>query len=102
MQGEPIKDRKIEFESRTQALEELGGALQLAKKGLDQIRTSAGKDDKYSHITEEELKKIERMIQEKWTWLEEKRVILSSTPRTQQPPVLVAQIRVERQVINYS
>ena len=89
----------MEFEGRTPALEELGGALQLAKKGLDQIRTAGGKDDKYSHITDEELKKMERMIQDKWTWLEEKRAILSGTPRTQQPPILVSQIRAERQVI---
>ncbi|XP_033213436.1 97 kDa heat shock protein [Belonocnema kinseyi] len=100
LQGEPIKDRRTEFEGRTQALEELGGSLQLAKKGLDQIRTSVAKDDKYCHITEEELKKMERIIQEKLTWLEEKRVILSSTPRTQQPPVLVAQIRAEKQSLD--
>ncbi|XP_051171051.1 97 kDa heat shock protein isoform X2 [Leptopilina boulardi] len=100
LKGEPIKERKMEFEGRTHALEELGGALQLAKKGLDQIKISAEKDDKYSHITDEEIKKLERAIHEKWNWLEEKRAVLSSTPRTQQPPILVAQIRSEKQSLD--
>lgn len=88
----------MEFEGRGHALEELAGALQLAKKGVDLIRASSGKDDKYSHLTDKEIKKVETTVQEKWTWLEEKRVLLASTPRTQQPPVTVAQIRAEIQV----
>ncbi|XP_020293342.1 97 kDa heat shock protein isoform X2 [Pseudomyrmex gracilis] len=95
-QGEPIKERRLEFEGRSYALEELGGALQLAKKGLDQVKASYGKDDKYSHLTEEEIKTVEKTVQEKWAWLEEKRVLLASTLRTQQPPVTVAQIRAEK------
>lgn len=67
-------------------------------KGLDQIRTLNGKDDKYSHLTDEEVKRVEKAVQEKWTWLEEKRVLLAGLLRTQQPPVVVAQIRAEKQV----
>lgn len=98
-QGEPIKERRAEFEGRSYVLEELGVALQLTKKGLDQIKVSSGKDDKYSHLTEEEVKIVEKTVQEKWTWLEEKRILLASTLRTQQPPVTVAQIRAEKQVL---
>lgn len=79
-------------------MEELAGALQLAKKGLDQMKTLNGKDDKYSHITEEEVKTVEKTVHEKWTWLEEKRMLLASTLRTQQPPITIAQIRAEKQV----
>ncbi|XP_076237463.1 heat shock protein 70Cb isoform X2 [Calliopsis andreniformis] len=99
-QGEPIKERRLEFEGRNHAIEELAGALQLAKKGVDLIRASHGKDDKYSHLTEEEIKKVEKTIQEKWSWLEEKRVQLAGTPRTQQPPVTIAQIRAEKQSLD--
>ncbi|TGZ48125.1 Uncharacterized protein DBV15_04389 [Temnothorax longispinosus] len=99
-QGEPIKERRSEFEGRSYALEELGVALQLAKKSLDQIKMSNGKDDKYSHLTEEEVKTVEKTVQEKWTWLEEKRILLASTLRTQQPPVTVAQIRAEKQALD--
>ncbi|XP_014473842.1 PREDICTED: 97 kDa heat shock protein isoform X2 [Dinoponera quadriceps] len=98
--GEPIKERKSEFEGRSQALEELGGALQLAKKSLDQIKAANPKDDKYSHLTEEEVKKIEKAVQEKWTWLEDKRMVLASISRTQQPPITVAQIRAEKQALD--
>ncbi|XP_032675671.1 heat shock 70 kDa protein 4 isoform X1 [Odontomachus brunneus] len=99
-QGEPIKERRLEFEGRSQALEELGGALQLAKKSLDHIKASNPRDDKYSHLTEEEVKKVEKAVHEKWTWLEEKRILLASTLRTQQPPVTVAQIRAEKQALD--
>nr|XP_034171697.1 97 kDa heat shock protein isoform X1 [Osmia lignaria]XP_034171698.1 97 kDa heat shock protein isoform X1 [Osmia lignaria] len=101
-QGEPIKERRMEFEGRNHALEELAGALQLAKKGLDLIKASSGKDNKYSHLTEEEVKKVEKAVQEKWAWLEEKRVLLAGTPRTQPPPVTVAQIRAEKQSLDSS
>jgi len=70
----------------------------LAKKNLDQMKVLNGKDDKYSHLTEEEVKIVEKIVHEKWTWLEEKRVLLASTLRTQQPPVTIAQIRAEKQV----
>ncbi|XP_012287319.1 97 kDa heat shock protein isoform X2 [Orussus abietinus] len=99
-QGEPIKERKIEFEGRNQALEELASSLQLAKKGLDQVKASRGKDDKYSHLTDEELKTVEKAIQEKWTWLEEKRILFARVSRTEQPPETVAQIRSEKNSLN--
>lgn len=98
-QGDPIKERRVEFEGRNHAIEELAGALQIAKKGLDQIRQSAaGRDDKFSHLTDEEIRKVEKAVEEKWGWLEEKRASLSGTSRTQQPPVTIAQIRAEKQV----
>ncbi|KAF7386825.1 hypothetical protein HZH66_011277 [Vespula vulgaris] len=99
-QGEPIKERRREFEGRGHVLDELAGALQLAKKGIDNIKASFGKDDKYSHLTDDEIKKVEKTVQEKWAWLEEKRVILAGTPRTQQPPVTVSQIRSEKQALD--
>ncbi|XP_047360287.1 97 kDa heat shock protein isoform X1 [Vespa velutina] len=99
-QGEPIKERRREFEGRGHALDDLAGALQLAKKGIDNIKASFGKDDKYSHLTDDEIKKVEKAVQEKWAWLEEKRVVLAGTPRTQQPPVTVSQIRSEKQALD--
>lgn len=99
-QGEPIKERRMEFEGRGHALDDLAGALQLAKKAVDYIRASSGKDDKYAHLTDEEVKKVEKTVQEKWTWLEEKRVLLAGTHRTQQPPVTIAQIRAEKQSLD--
>lgn len=99
-QGEPIKERRREFEGRGHALDELAVALQLAVKGIDNIRASFGKDDKYAYLTEDEIKKVEKAVQEKWAWLEDKRVVLASTPRTQQPSITVAQIRSEKQALD--
>ncbi|XP_008202915.1 heat shock 70 kDa protein 4L isoform X1 [Nasonia vitripennis] len=100
-QGEPIKDLKMEFEGRGPAMDEFAGALQLAKKGVDRIRTSQNKgEDKYDHISEEEIKQVERTVQEKWNWLEDKRVQLNQTPRTQQPPIYCNQIRTEKQTLD--
>lgn len=96
--GEPIKERKVEFEGRNLALNELSVALQHAKMGYDQIKASQGKEDKYSHITDDELKQAGKAIQEKWTWLDEAHVIFAGTPRTQLPSITVSQIRSAKQV----
>ncbi|XP_043288353.1 heat shock protein 105 kDa isoform X2 [Venturia canescens] len=98
--GEPIKERKMEFEGRNLALNELSVALQHAKMGYDQIKASQGKDDKYSHITDDELKQAGKAIQEKWTWLDEAHVVFASTPRTQLPNITVAQIRSAKQTLD--
>lgn len=58
-----------------------------------------GKDDKYSHLTDEELKQAAKTIQDKWTWLEEARVVIAGTPLTQTCSITVAQIHGEKQVI---
>lgn len=94
--GDPIKERRIEFDSRKYVIEDLAHALQLARKGIDQVLTC--KDDKYNHITEEELKTVEQVVMEKWQWLEEKRAELARAPLTQKAPVSVADIRAEKQV----
>lgn len=99
-QGEPIKERRREFEGRSHAFDELGKALQLSKKGLNQIEASIGKDDKYSHLTEEEIKTVDKIIHEKWLWLEEKRMLVGTIPRTQPPAITVAQIRAEKQSLD--
>ncbi|KAK0177021.1 hypothetical protein PV328_001112 [Microctonus aethiopoides] len=99
-QGEPIKERKNEFDGRTFALNELAGALQLAKKSYDHIKTSQGKDDKYSHITEDEIKQVGKTIQEKWSWLDEAHAIFANTPRTQLASITVAQIRSAKMMVD--
>lgn len=79
-------------------MNELAGTLQLAKKSYDHIKTSQGKDDKYSHITEDEIKQVGKTIQEKWSWLDEAHAIFANTPRTQLASITVAQIRSAKMV----
>ncbi|XP_034934866.1 heat shock 70 kDa protein 4L isoform X2 [Chelonus insularis] len=99
-QGEPIKERQSEFEGRQYALNDLASALQLAKKNYEQIKASYGKDDKYSHLTEEDIEKLNKAIQEKWSWLEEAYSVFASTPRTQLASITVVQIRSMKQALD--
>lgn len=88
----------MEFEGRNFAVNDLAGALQLASKGYDQIKASQGKDDKYAHLTDEEIKQIGSTIKEKRVWLDDARVMFANTPRTQMASITVAQIRTAKQV----
>nr|CAD7263445.1 unnamed protein product [Timema shepardi]CAD7569601.1 unnamed protein product [Timema californicum] len=92
--GEPIKVRRLEYELRPTMLDDLGGSLQLARKAVDQWRTG---DERFSHLTEAELMKVQQAIDSSNKWLEERRTTLNATPKTQTPSTTVAQINQERQ-----
>lgn len=92
--GEPIKTRRLEFQLHPAALEELASVLQLTRKAVDQYRAG---DDRYSHLAESDIEKVEHSIEQAYKWLEEKRVVLAGTPCTQNPPITVSQIRQEKQ-----
>lgn len=92
--GEPIKTRRLEYELRPTALEELACALQLTRKAVDQYRTG---DERYSHLADSDVQKVQQTAEQTHKWLEEKRAALAGTPRTQNPPITVAQIRQEKQ-----
>ncbi|XP_011304595.1 97 kDa heat shock protein isoform X2 [Fopius arisanus] len=96
--GEPIKEIKNEYEGRQAALSDLAATLQLAKKGYDQIKHS--KDDKYCHVTDEELKTLGNVFKEKWQWLEQAHSTFSSTPRTQMPSITLAQVRQVKHTVD--
>lgn len=94
--GEPIKNRKMEFESRSVALEEFAHYLQLSQKVIGQYRAG---DEKYNHLAPEDVSKAEEAIIAGAKWLEEKRGALMSCPKTQDPPVTTAQIKAEKKTI---
>lgn len=98
--GEPIKQIKHEFDSRVSAVNELAGSLQIAKKGLDQIKSSQGKDDKYSHLTDDDIKLVNKTIQDKSTWLEDARKVFVNTPRTQLASITIVQIQSAKQSLD--
>ena len=62
---------------------------------MDQYRAG---NDRYSHLAESDIEKVEHSIEQTHKWLEEKRVALAGTPCTQNPSVAVSQIRQEKQV----
>jgi hypothetical protein len=49
-------------------------------------------------LAESDIQKVQQTAEQTHKWLEEKRAALAGTPRTQNPPITVAQIRQEKQV----
>lgn len=100
-QGEPIQNRRNEFDIRPRVIEDFARSIQLAGKAADNMRQ---KDPKYAHISDEEVEKLVNTVHESHKWLEETRVLLNSTPRHVTPQVTAAQIRTEHmnfeQIIN--
>lgn len=91
-QGEPIQNRRNEFDLRPRVIEDYARSLQLAGKAADHM---CQKDPKYAHITDEEVDKLMKTIHESHKWLEDSRIKLSTASRFVAPPITCAQIRQE-------
>ncbi|XP_072161153.1 heat shock 70 kDa protein 4-like [Bemisia tabaci] len=92
--GDAIYQRKMEYEARPKALEELSVAIQLAFKNLEQYKA---REDKLKNLDPATVEKSEQNIRNLHHWCEEKRAILSATPLHQNPPVSVAEILAEKE-----
>ena len=90
--GDPIKRRKVEYETRPKALEALGRSLQLAMKALDSYKAG---EEKYNHIDKAEMEKVERLVGEKREWLDKNTQLLHGLSKTADPPVGTQSIRNE-------
>ncbi len=91
--GDPIKKRKIEFETRPAAIEALGRALQLGSKAVDMYKAG---EEKYNHLDKADVDKVEKLIAEKREWLDKNTALLASLSKTADPPVVTQAIRNEK------
>ena len=91
--GEPAKARKTEFESRGRAIDGLGLSLQLATKVIEMYNNG---EEKFDHLDKAEVEKAVKIVAEKRAWLDEKAALLSSTPKTVDPPLLAQQFYSEK------
>ena len=91
--GEAAKKRKSEFEGRKKAVDTLGHSLQMANKVVEMYKAG---DEKYSHLTDAEVEKVSKAIEEKATWLQNSIATLESTPKTTNPTVLCCQFISEK------
>ncbi|XP_057672716.1 heat shock 70 kDa protein 4 isoform X2 [Diorhabda carinulata] len=91
--GEPVQNRKIEYELRPMVMEDFGKSLQLCMKALELVRS---KDPKYAHLTEEDYHKVEDAFKNSYQWLEQARSKLAVAAKHLPPPITVAQIRQEK------
>nr|UPH95343.1 heat shock protein A4 isoform 2 [Mythimna separata] len=93
-EGEPIKQRRLEFELRPGALDDFARAIQLANKAVDLYKAG---DVKYAHLADADMQKVAEAAKNALNWLESARQALAHTPRHQPPPHTTHQIRQERQ-----
>lgn len=67
--GDPIKRRHYENQYRQQSFDRLATTVMHFRKIVDSYNN---KDDKYAHIEAAEMEKVEKAVQEKQTWFDEK------------------------------
>ncbi|TRY57892.1 hypothetical protein DNTS_014409 [Danionella cerebrum] len=87
--GEPIQERYREHEGRPRALEELGKKIQLFMKAVDMYK---GKDERYQHLSGEEMSTVEKSAREALDWMSVKMNVQSKLNFAQEPAVKVAEI----------
>uniref|UniRef100_A0A668ABB8 Heat shock protein family A (Hsp70) member 4 like n=1 Tax=Myripristis murdjan TaxID=586833 RepID=A0A668ABB8_9TELE len=87
--GQPIQERHRESEDRPRAFEELGKKLQLYMKAVDAYKQ---KDERYLHLTVEEMSTVEKCVGESMGWLNSKMNAQSKLAITQDPIVKVADV----------
>uniref|UniRef100_H2ZJ34 Uncharacterized protein n=1 Tax=Ciona savignyi TaxID=51511 RepID=H2ZJ34_CIOSA len=87
--GNPILRRYTEAQARPAAFEQLGGALQKVSKFLHNY---SEKDEKYSHIQQEDVDKVKKSSESTAQWYNEMMQKQSALPKPSDPIVTVAEI----------
>lgn len=86
-QTNPIKARSFEYEQQPNAFNDLGHAVQMARKTVDEFRSNV---TKYDHITEVEILNVTEATDRAQRWLEENSGRSMRTSKTCDPPVKVS------------
>ncbi|KAK3696704.1 hypothetical protein QZH41_013052, partial [Actinostola sp. cb2023] len=92
--GDPVETRYKESLARPEAFNMLGKTIQQIRKVIDLI---AQKDEKYDHLTEEEIKKLQKAVKEKEDWFNSKSNAQAKVADTKDPAVLSVSILAEKQ-----
>ena len=95
--GEPLRKRYKESQDRPQALEEFGKSLQLVKKALNSYY---GGEEKYAHLDKNDVDRAGKIVEEKQRWFEEKSNLIMKMKPTEDPVVLVSQIKDEKDTLD--
>lgn len=94
--SDPIKHRQVEYEGQAQAFNELGHAIQMSYKAVEQFRKG---DPKYDHLTETEMLNITESTEKTQKWFDDARNKLHGVNKTQDPPIKLVDIRHEYQTL---
>ncbi|XP_038201235.1 heat shock protein 105 kDa isoform X2 [Arvicola amphibius] len=95
--GTPVKVRFQEAEERPKVLEELGQRLQHYAKIAADFR---GKDEKYNHIDESEMKKVEKSVSEVMEWMTNVMNAQAKRSLDQDPVVRTQELRAKVKELN--
>uniref|UniRef100_U5EM97 Putative heat shock 70 kDa protein 4 n=1 Tax=Corethrella appendiculata TaxID=1370023 RepID=U5EM97_9DIPT len=93
---DPIKQRYYEYEGLPQAFNDLGHAINMAFKAVEQYRAG---EPKYEHLTEAEMINITETADKTRKWYEDSRGKLAGLSKTHDPPIKIADIRHEWQTL---
>jgi len=96
-EGAPIATRRKERLALPRAFEAYMTSVQLADKVCRQFRAH---EDKFAHLDEPEIEKVEKSVAERVAWAEAQRAALAGTPLHQAVPVTVALVDAERQAFD--
>jgi len=91
--GEAAKKRKSEYEGRKMAVDALGHSLQMAAKVVELYKAG---DEKYNHLTDAEVDKVTKLIEEKSQWLNNAVGQLERLPKHSNPSTLNCQFISEK------
>jgi len=94
--GNPVVDRSIAHKKLPEAIESFGKSITHYRKILDLYQA---KDEKYVHIEEEEMKKVESKLDDRFKWFNQKLNENAKCPSTSNPAVYPSQIDTERKLL---
>lgn len=97
--GTPIQDRYQEFQNRPAAFEALGHSVMHVRKFLDLY---AQKDEKYDHISQEDVDKVSKCWLEKEEWMNKSMNDAKKQSLYDPPSVLVSQIMSHKQSLEFT
>jgi molecular chaperone DnaK (HSP70) len=94
--GQPVVDRYYNHSQIPSALEQIGASILHFRKIIDLY---SAKDEKYDHIEEAEMKKVEKRIEEKFKWYNDKAQEYAKCPMHVSPAVGPNEILNEKKMI---
>ena len=59
------------------------------------------KDEKYEHLTAEEMKKVQDKVDDRFNWFNQRSNEMRNCPQTKNPPVYPSQIETEKKVSDH-
>jgi len=92
--GDPIRNRYNEAEQRQYHLQELMKALQRVDEAIQIWQTKS--NDKYSHIDQADMEKVQKMLNEKQKWYDISANKINAMKLHEDPVILCSQIKQER------